>query len=336
MAASPSSTQDDLFGWTMRRGRRRLLVMLAARGICVDCRSIRVTSDVRILHSDGRQMALSPSSISSFQQCPLLFKMRHIDRKQEPATPKLAAGIFVHETLASLYELPAEERRLDVAQNLFREKWRAQRMSKRYGPLFGLDAAVAANAPRAYTDVERERAWGLQAFELLRAYFTIEDPQRLAPLGCEERVAAEISSLEEAAANIPLTGVIDRLDGAPPEETDGGLTIVDYKTGRSPPKHRHESQWFQLEMYALLLSIQGRTPRALRLLYLGDSTLLERPVDKALLERVVASLREIWIRIVHAARTDEWPATSGPLCNFCAHKATCPAFANGDSARAPS
>ena len=77
----------------MRRGRRRLLVLLAARGICVDCRSIRVTSDVRILHSDGRQMALSPSSISSFQQCPLLFKMRHIDRKHCTLREMRGAGM---------------------------------------------------------------------------------------------------------------------------------------------------------------------------------------------------------------------------------------------------
>lgn len=274
--------------------------------------AVSVTSDGRILHADGRQMALSPSSVSSFRQCPLLFRLRHIDRRGEPATPRLAAGIFVHETLASLFALPPEERRLDVAQSLFRDKWTARRRSPRYGPLFGLDGDV--DAPRAYTDVERERAWGLQAFEALRRYFALEDPTRFSPAGCEERVQAEITSLHATDANIPLTGVIDRLDASP--DGDGGLVVIDYKTGRSPPPHRADSVWFQVEMYALLLALQGRRPHSVKLLYLGDGVCLERTVDDELLERVTESLRDVWEEIVSAARADEWPCGQRPESRF--------------------
>lgn len=53
---------------------------------------VRVTEDNRVLFRNGQQLRLSPSAAAAYQRCPLLFKLRHIDRIQEPATPELAAG----------------------------------------------------------------------------------------------------------------------------------------------------------------------------------------------------------------------------------------------------
>ena len=337
-----------------------------------------VTEDGKVLLRSGKQLRLSPSSISAFEQCPLLFKLRHIDRKPEPATPELAAGILVHETLADLFTLPPQERRLEAAQKIFRERWREQRRSKRYGPLFGLGGENGLTPdderPRAHVDVERERAWGLKAFETLRSYFTLESPARLSPMGCETKVAAEIPSVCATDAAIPITGTIDRIDVAEAHVEIGGadgssnrdgssssdgrsssmgdrsagtsgnadgssssgrppaLVVVDYKTGKAPPPQFRNDSFFQLQIYALLLQETGRRANTLRLLFLGGGgAVFEQRMDDELLEQTRGRLREIWQRMLRAFRQDAFPPNAGRLCDWCAHRATCPAFAGTSS-----
>ena len=87
-----------------------------------DYRQISISADGKsILWPDGRPMRLSPSSVSAFSQCPLLFRQRHIERLYEPVTPEFVTGVLVHETLANLFALEREERRLDVAAALPRK-----------------------------------------------------------------------------------------------------------------------------------------------------------------------------------------------------------------------
>ena len=62
-----------------------------------------------------------------------------------------------------------------------------------------------------------------------------------------------------------LRGIIDRLDLAP----DGGLVVVDYKTGRAPSERFERGSMGGVQTYALLCeSVLGRAPAEVRLLYL--------------------------------------------------------------------
>jgi putative RecB family exonuclease len=243
-------------------------------------------------------------------------------------TPELATGNLVHETLANIFELPEKQRRLDHAQHLFRELWRKQRRSRRYGHLFGLsrpdDGSDDGDEPREYADVERERAWGLRAFETLRSYFELEDPSVISPVACEERVAVSLSSGTDSDSAIPLTGVMDRLDMA----GSGGLVVIDYKTGRSPGARWRDTPdlFFQLEMYALLLREAGRPVDTLRLLYLGDGKALEKPVDVETLAATEATLRAHWSELLTACRDDTFEPTTSPYCDFCTHRSICHAW----------
>lgn len=288
----------------------------------------RVGDDGRIVLANGRSLRLSPSSIASFEQCPLLFRRRHVERLPEPVNPELAAGIVAHKALADLYALEPAERSLDAARCLFRDEWRRLRATPRFGSLFGLGPKAAGE--RTLADVDRERAWGLQAFERLRNYFQLEDPTALAPLGCEERVSAEIADARApGAAPIPVTGTIDRLE----RDGDGGaLVVVDYKTGRSPPAERRDAAFRQLQIYALLLAEAGRATSRLRLIFLGDARVLEAEVGEADLEATREAVRDVWRRLGAAFRDDAFEPRAGRLCDWCAHKASCPAFAEPEGA----
>ena len=59
--------------------------------------------------------ALSPSSISSFKECPLAFRFSYLDRLPEPSTVWTAKGTLVHLALQYLLDRPADDRTVDAA-----------------------------------------------------------------------------------------------------------------------------------------------------------------------------------------------------------------------------
>lgn len=191
--------------------------------------------------------SLSPSSISTWKQCPLLFKFRYVDRIQEPPTRELARGISAHEALAKLFDLEPSGRTPAALQDLFREAWRDMRGQPGYLELF-------------HGSREEEREWGLQvrwanspcshrrrrrtlhlakpmlmlahpwppaagqSFAVLARYWDMEDPQVVSPVEREKRMLAKLPT------GAAVVGVLDRLDRG----EDGGWVIADYKTGAAP------------------------------------------------------------------------------------------------------
>lgn len=250
-----------------------------------------------------RLPGLSPSRASDYQQCPLLFRLRVIDRLPEPPSPAALRGTLVHAVLERLFDRPAGQRTPDAAADLLAPVW----------------AELVAADPRA-TDVldeTGEDGWFAAARALLETYFTLEDPNRLEPAERELPVRLVTEGGWE------MRGIVDRLDVAP----NGALRVVDYKTGRSPREGFESSALFQMRFYALLLSrLRGRVPDMLQLVYLGDGVLLRHvPHERelAVIERRVAAL---WESIVDAGRRGEFAPRTSALCDWCAHRALCPAF----------
>ena len=66
---------------------------------------------------------LSPSSISTFQQCPYKYKLSRIDGLKEPATEHTLLGNYVHSILEEFYRLDASQRTVLGARTLFRSIW---------------------------------------------------------------------------------------------------------------------------------------------------------------------------------------------------------------------
>jgi putative RecB family exonuclease len=151
---------------------------------------------------------------------------------------------------------------------------------------------------------------------LLGTYFAMEDPRRVEPLQREQLVETEVEP------GFVLRGYVDRLD-----EDDGGLRVVDYKTGRSPGPAREQSALFQLRFYAVIVHhATGRLPRRLQLLYLGNGEVLTYEPDAEDLRRFENKLRALWAAITRAADSGDWRANPSRKCNWCAHQALCPQF----------
>jgi putative RecB family exonuclease len=253
-----------------------------------------------------RRPALSPSRASDFKQCPLLYRFRAVDRLPETPTKAQVRGTVVHAVLEQLYALPAVERVPAAAHDLLGPTW--TRLSQESPELAGL-----FDGPQDEALAE----WLASAGELIDGYFTLEDPQRLEPEACELLVEAELPS------GVLLRGYIDRLDVAP----TGEIRVVDYKTGAAPREIGEAKALFQMKFYALVLwRLRGVVPRQLRLMYLADRQSLAYTPDEAELTRFERTLDAIWQAVMRSAKTGDFRPNKSRLCDYCDHKALCPAF----------
>jgi len=250
-----------------------------------------------------RPLALSPSRASDFKTCPLLYRYRAVDRLPEPPSAAAVRGSLVHSVLEQLFALPAAERTPEMAV-------------AQVGPVW--DQLVADYSDlQALLPAEDLPDWLESAQDLVRSYFTLEDPRRFDPEACELAVEVEI------AGSVPLRGFIDRVDLA----STGELRVVDYKTGQSPGPDFELRALYQLKFYALMMyRLRGVVPAQLKLIYLADGISLQYAPTESELLSFENGLVALWTTMTRALETGDFPASPSSMCGYCAHQAICPAY----------
>ena len=141
--------------------------------------------------------SLSPSRAGDFMTCPLMYRLRTIDKLPEEPSPAAVRGTVVHKVLEDLFDLPAAERTPDVAADMLLPSWESL-----------LEAApeVAEMFGEAGPEIG---AWLASCRDSLERYFALEDPTRLEPAERELYVETLLDS------KLLLRGFIDRVDVAP-------------------------------------------------------------------------------------------------------------------------
>jgi len=248
--------------------------------------------------------SLSPSRAGDFLTCPLLYRFRVIDRLPEPPSPAAVRGTLVHAVLERLFDAAAADRTPDAAHSLVAPEW---------SRLLAEEPELATLFP----DEEQRGIWLAEVAQMLDRYFVLEDPRRIEPAHRELCVEATLAS------GLRLRGYIDRLDVAP----GGEMRIVDYKTGGAPPAEFEQRALFQMRFYALTLwRAQGRVPKLLQLMYLGNGEIVRYAPDEADLLATERKVEALWQAIERARRGRDWRPRPGRICDWCAHQQICPAF----------
>ena len=287
-----------------------------------------VVSDV-IVEAPTVLPHLSPSSMSTFHQCPQKFKYEKIDNLPRGTSKEALLGNFVHDFLEAFYGLEIPLRIKESVKPLFQEIFYGHAgvrdepldiTEEEGGWMEKLHPYVVGT--KALREFKNKAWWCVQNL------WDIENPQQVVSKGLEYELNGELEG-------VTLKGFIDRLDGE-------GTTIVDYKTGNNPfrfdrgadrwvPKYK-DDPFLQLKIYAALVSVLGLgTPDTLKLLYLKDGQEIQADFTDLDIEETKSYVVATKWAIDKAVETDTFPTRMSNLCNWCTYKPQCPAFTKEDT-----
>jgi putative RecB family exonuclease len=244
---------------------------------------------------------LSASSIQTWKQCPLKFRYSRLDGIPETPSEHLMLGNFVHEVLANVYRRPPEERNLTNTRNISSFTWTSGNWAETVASVLLTEDAV------------REFRW--VAWWCIENLWIIEDPTKIKADGVEQEFLSDISGVR-------VRGFIDRytLDG-------DGATISDYKTGKLPTSQYMSDKWFQLGLYAQMVSINlGAHVKNIELLYLKEAVRVRQELTPELLASVVSTVITVQTEIEQACATGVFATKKSKLCDWCSYKKICPAW----------
>lgn len=239
---------------------------------------------------------LSYSQINSFKTCPLQYRYRNVLQIPVPQSHAQSFGASIHNALADFYNLHKEGKN-PKKKELF-EALKLRWQSEGY--------AGKAHERRAFNKAKRT----------LGTYFEKAFDSRTKPLAIEEIFKIRI------LPNLWLGGRIDRVDAL----SEGGLEIIDYKTGKVPERKKIEDS-LQMTIYALAASDRGiynQKPQQIKLsfYYLNNQKKISTKRTKADLKEAKGQIIELKNKI----QSSSFKPTPGPWCDFCDFKILCPSW----------
>ena len=254
---------------------------------------------------EKRPLVLSYSQISTYQQCPLKYKYRYIERRPTKPSPYLAFGNTIHNTLRDFHkDFDPRETVLGDILNLYEKNWLTE----------------------GYESKEEETRFRKEGTRILKSYYQTALKNPNLPLHFEEEFKFRIGECE-------VWGRIDRIDELP----DGEWELIDYKTGKRRINEaeleanldfREIDENFQLSLYYLGCQERfKRAPQKVSLWYLKNN-------QKLSVTRRVEQLRDverIIVRVANAVREKKFEPKKGPLCPWCDYKELCPTFEEASS-----
>ncbi|MDI6848929.1 MAG: PD-(D/E)XK nuclease family protein [Candidatus Saccharicenans sp.] len=252
-----------------------------------------------------RDMKYSHSKLSTYEDCPLKFKLAYIDGiKVEEEGIEAFLGSRFHEAMEKLYsELRFRTMTLDEVKAFYESQWK-----KNFH-----DKVVVVRPERTPDDYFR---LGLKFIEdYYRHYFPFNQNR---VLGLEQFIEIEL----EGKRRYILQGYVDRIDLTP----DGVIEIHDYKTGSGLPEQAQADADRQLALYQLGVKKKWPWAEKFRLVWHYVAFDLEISSTRTpenleeLKKQIVAAIE----RIEEARAAGDFPPHESLLCNWCSFWDYCP------------
>ena len=243
----------------------------------------------------------SPSKLLAWVDCPRRYRMQYLDRPRPTArTPRAhtSVGVATHTVLRDFWDLAPGERTPAAVERLVRRSW--------------IDVG--------FRDPEQSADWRARTTSRVTEYLRGIDRDRQ-PLGVERTVSLRTSTLA-------LTGRLDRLD-----DREGGLAVVDYKTGRAALTDDDARTSLPLALYAVAAAAMFRRPCVrVELHHVPTAEVLAHDHTQESLQRKVAEAESIAMDLRRADADYADKGADSPLfeprissiCAWCDFRAHCP------------
>lgn len=246
-------------------------------------------------------MAYSYSAISSFENCPLQFKLAYIDRVT-PLRKNIESflGIRVHETLEKLYrdKLYEKHNSLDDLLSFYNGRWEREMCST----------------------IFVTKDYGMDNYRKMGERYITDYYERYKPFDEGKTIALEKKVFFPLNETYWITGVIDRIT-----EVEGVYEVHDYKTSLYFPTKKEVENDCQLSLYALALDhLYGVEDIELVWHFLAFDR--EIRLRKESYERAREELLKKIETIEKAKASEEFPPKESSLCPYCSYQPICPLF----------
>ncbi len=245
----------------------------------------------------------SYSKLSTFDNCPLQYKLHYIDRiKRETENIEAFMGSQVHDTLRKLYKdlMFTKRNSLSDLIEFYEEQW-----SRKWHPLVRI-------VKKEYT-VEHYKEMGRRC---IKNYYERHSPfEDSLTIGLEK----ELRFCLDETGDYQFIGYIDRLA----QTSEGIYEIHDYKTSSKLPHQQEVDSDQQLGLYQLALTEMLPDARHFALVwhYLAFDRELRSTRSPAQLAKLKDQTLE-QIRRIEAL--DDFPPVESPLCYWCHYPDLCP------------
>lgn len=241
---------------------------------------------------------LSPSSISTFVQCPLKYKYSRIDGIVEPPTEATILGNFVHSILEGFYRRSPDERSVATARQIASAEW--------------------VKYEHDVTGILRNNTTNIRQFRW-KAWWCVENLMSMEK-AMEMSFGGIETELDHEIDGVRVKGFVDRW-----AEVGNKIVIGDYKTGKTPKEQWQDDKFDQLLIYAIILSeTVGKDIGELELLYLKDGVRLRKTPTQEDVARLKAKIREVRNSIDERCRSGVFETKKSNLCSWCHFKTICP------------
>lgn len=236
------------------------------------------------------KLNLSASSIETYQQCPLKYRLSNIDKiPQVSSKPQLTFGNIIHRVLEQFHQ-PSSEQTQERLLKLLDNNWES----------LGFDYET------------QEADFKRQGVELLTNYY---DYLIKYPVDVIERELQFSFEIED----IIINGKIDRID-----KGETGYNVIDYKTSKKATK---ANKYIQLAIYSMYLQQEkqlefGGLPESTALYFLRE----EEPfrAHKFTVTELL-EIRENILEVGKNIRNQKFAPCKGFHCDWCDYKSLlCP------------
>ena len=247
----------------------------------------------------------SHSKLSTFEQCPLKYKLRYIDKikPQIEKTIEAHLGSAVHETLEWIYNSVRESNKvptLDEVINYYAIRWQDE---------FSNEILIVKKEMSA-------KDYFNKGVHFLLNYYTKNHPFKDGTIECEKRIFIELDE------NTKIQGFIDRLVH---NIEKNRYEIHDYKTANTLPTQEKMDGDRQLALYSIAIKeLYGKDKEVVLIWhYLAHN---QRIISKRTNEQLENLKNETKELIKKIESTTIFPHNKSILCDWCEYKTICEAW----------
>jgi putative RecB family exonuclease len=250
----------------------------------------------------------SHSRLSCFEQCPMKFKLKYIDKVQTEVQESIEAflGKRVHETLEKLYmdlkfqKIPTLNQLLAYYLEIWKKHWNSSIIITR----------------KDYTETN----YKTMGKKFIEDYYKKFHPFNQATvLGLETKISLSL----DKNGNYKLIGFIDRLDYC----GKGVYEVHDYKTNANLPLQTYLDRDRQLALYSIAIKNMHKDAKKVRLVWhflAFNKTLTSYRTDTQL-----ENLKKNTIELIKKIEKEkEFKPKTSKLCDWCEFKSMCKMWAH--------